>query len=304
MIAGGGDEARAHAMISNSLQAQQASLSSAVARLLVQNHAAEEEVSAQIQNIYSRVNLNLKIFTVAIVGGIAAIMLALIAANRRMFQQLANVSEQRSTLARRLIGVQEEVFTSVARELHDDFGQILTAIQTMLRRADKKHLAADSPLREDVTEIKQIVQETLEKTRSFSQALHPTILDDHGLEKAIERYVETFEKQTGLDVRYETQGAGRIPDGKGIHVYRVLQEALTNVAKHSRASNVWVRVCFNPEQFRLEVQDDGVGSGAPAGKGLGMIAMAERAELLRGRLAVVPSGKGTLVSLDIPLGAE
>jgi two-component system sensor histidine kinase UhpB len=159
-------------------------------------------------------------------------------------------------------------------------------------------------LQGDVTEIKQIVQETLEKTRSFSQALHPTILDDYGLEKAIERYVQTFEKQTGLDVNYEKQGAGSVPDEKGIHVYRVLQEALTNVARHARASNVWVRVCFRPEQFKLEVQDDGIGNGAPTGKGLGMIAMEERAELLRGRLAVVPSHAGTLVSLEVPLGRE
>jgi signal transduction histidine kinase len=303
-IAQQGEETRALAMISNSLQAQQASLSSNVARLLVQNHEAEEQASTEIQTIYARVALNLKIFIVAMVVAIAAVMLAVIAANRRIFNRLATVSEQRSTLARRLIGIQEEVFRSVARELHDDFGQILTAVGVMLLRAEKKHLPAGSALQQDMTEIRQVVQETIEKTRSFSQALHPTILDDYGLEKAIQRYVETFERQTGLGVRYEKEGAGSVPDEKGIHVYRVLQEALTNVARHSRASHVWVRVRFNPEQFRLEVQDDGVGSGAPAGKGLGMIAMEERAELLRGRLAVVPSLNGTLVSLEVPLGID
>jgi signal transduction histidine kinase len=302
-IAQEGDEDRARSMVANSLQAQQASLSSIVARLLIRNYEAEEQTSAEIQTIYSRVALNLKIFTVAMVAAIAAIMLALIAANRRIFDRLAAVSDQRSTLSRRLIGVQEEVFRSVARELHDDFGQILTALGTMLGRADKKHLPADSPLRADIAEIRGIVQETLEKTRSFSQALHPTILDDYGLEKAIERYVESFEKQTGLDVAYEKQGAGNIPGEKGIHVYRVLQEALTNVARHARATHVWVRVVFHPQHFRLEIQDDGVGSRAATGKGLGMIAMEERAELLRGRLAVVPSDNGTLVSLEIPLSS-
>jgi signal transduction histidine kinase len=300
-IAQQGDEARARAMISNSLQAQQASLSSNIARLLVQNHETEEQTSAEIQEIYTRVARNLKLFTLAMAAAIAVVMLAVIAANRRIFKRLATVSEQRSTLARRLIGVQEEVFRSVARELHDDFGQILTAIGTMLRRASKQDIPAGSPLQEDMDEIRKIVQETLEKTRSFSQALHPTILDDYGLENAIERYVETFEKQTGLGVKYEKEGAGSVPGEKGIHVYRVLQEALTNVARHSRASQVWVRVRFLPEQFRLEVQDNGVGSGGAAGKGLGMIAMEERAELLSGRLAVVPSSSGTLVSLEIPL---
>jgi signal transduction histidine kinase len=303
-IAQQGDEQRARGMIMNSLQAQQASLSSLVARLLVANYEAEEQTSAQIHSIYSRVALNLKIFTIAMVAGIAGIMLAIIAANRRIFDRLAAVSEQRSTLARRLIGIQEEVFRSVARELHDDFGQVLTAIGAMLSRADKKHLPPDSPLREDLIEIRVIAQEALEKTRSFSQALHPTILDDYGLEKAIERYLETFEKQTGLGVAYEKHGAGNMPEDQGIHVYRVLQEALTNVARHAHARHVSVRVWFKPEQFRLEVQDDGVGSNAPAGKGLGMIAMEERAELLRGRLAVVPSDNGTLVSLEVPLATE
>ena len=303
-IAQHGEQDRARRMMSNSLQAQQASLSATVARLLVQNHEAEEKAGSEVQSIYGRAELNLKIFTVAMVMAIAAVMLAVIASNRRMFARLAAVSDQRSTLARRLIGVQEEVFRSVARELHDDFGQILTAIGAMLRRAEKHHLPASSALHDDMTEIKTVVQETLEKTRSVSQALHPTILDDYGLEKAIERYVETFERQTGLGVSYQKDGAGEVPGDKGIHVYRVLQEALTNVAKHSQASNVSVRITFKPETFRLEVRDNGVGSGAVSGKGLGMIAMRERAEILRGSLAVVPTGNGTLISLEVPLGGE
>jgi signal transduction histidine kinase len=198
--------------------------------------------------------------------------------------------------------VQEQVFRSVARELHDDFGQILTAIGTMLRRAEKKHLPPGSPLGEDVREVQTIVQDTLERTRAFSQALHPTILDDYGLERAIERYVETFEKQTGLRVNYARQGAGNVPEDAGIHVYRVLQEALTNVNKHAQASEVSVKLAYEPSRFRLEIQDNGVGNSSVRGKGLGMIAMEERAELLRGSLSVLPSVKGTLVRLDVPLG--
>src|ERR671913_540233 len=113
-------------------------------------------------------------------AGIAAIGAFVAVSNRKLFERLAQLSQQRSTLSRRLIGLQEEVFRSVSRELHDDFGQILTAIGTMLRRAEKKGLPADSPFREEISEVRQVVQETLEKTRSFSQALHPTILDDYG----------------------------------------------------------------------------------------------------------------------------
>lgn len=302
-IAQSGEEERARRMVANSLQAQQASLSSTVASLLIQNNAAEDQASAAIQDIYRRVERNLLLFALVLTASISGVTIGAVIYNRKLFRSLQGISEQRSTLARRLIGVQEEVFRSVARELHDDFGQILTAIGTMLRRAEKKHVPPDSPLHTDIAEIREVVQVTLEKTRSFSQALHPTILDDYGLELAIERYVETFEKQTGVRVEYSKRGTGTVPDEKGIHVYRVLQEALNNVVKHAKASKVEVRVSFEGERMSLEVKDDGVGIQDRRGKGLGMIAMQERAELLRGHLAVQALARGTLVTLEVPVGS-
>jgi signal transduction histidine kinase len=303
-IAESGDQQRARRMVANTLQAQQASLSAAVARLLVENNEAEQQAGAEIQAIYDRAERNVYFFVVAMAATVAAIGLAVAHANRRVFDRMAALSEQRSTLAQRLIGVQEEVFRSVSRELHDDFGQILTAIGAMLRRADKKHLPADSPLREDLNEVREIVQETLEKTRSFSQALHPTILDDYGLERALERYLPSFEKQTGIAVTLQKKGSATVPDESAIHVYRVLQEALNNVAKHSESKSAVVALDCEGDRLRLEVRDFGVGvNGNPHG-GLGLIAMRERAELLHGRLSVarVKEG-GTLVTLEIPLEA-
>ncbi|HYP15558.1 MAG TPA: sensor histidine kinase [Bryobacteraceae bacterium] len=297
-IAQSGEEERARRMISNSLLAQQASLSSMVARLLVQNNAAEEQASAEIQEIYKQVELNLLLFAAAMAASISAITLWAILHNRRVFADMQRLSEQRSTLAQRLIGVQEEVFRSVARELHDDFGQILTAVGVMLGRVSKKETL------QELTEVREVVQTTLEKTRSFSQALHPTILDDYGLEKAIERYVETFERQTGVPVEYRKQGTGTVPDDKSIHVYRVLQEALNNVAKHAQASKVAVSVSFDNGNMKLQVEDNGVGIPKVAGRGLGMIAMQERAELLQGHLAVQPRTHGTLVTLEVPIGSS
>ena len=97
--------------------------------------------------------------------------------------------------------MQEEVFHSLSRELHDEFGQILTAIGAMLSRAEKKGgLPPDSPFRTEVAEVREIAQSTIEKIRSLSQVLHPTVLDDGGLEKTIDWYLPTFEKQTGIAV--------------------------------------------------------------------------------------------------------
>jgi signal transduction histidine kinase len=272
------DQARALKMMANSLTAQQASLSSTVSRLLVQNHEAEEQAARAVEHIYKRVERNIYVFLFAMLAGIAAIGVFVAASNRALFQQLAQVSEQRSTLSRKLIGLQEEIFRSVSRELHDDFGQILTAIGTMLRRAEKKGLPPDSPFADDIAEVRQVVQETLEKTRSFSQALHPTILD------------------------FEKQGAGSVPEGHAIHIYRILQEALTNVVRHSKSKEASVRLSYSADAMRLQVEDHGIGIGPRANGGLGLIAMRERAELVGGELDVSrrPDG-GTLVDLKVPM---
>jgi signal transduction histidine kinase len=233
--------------------------------------------------------------------------LYVIRSNRLVFERLNVLSEHRSELARKLITLQEETLHSISRERHDEFGQVLTAIGAILRRAEKKGLPPDSPFRAEMQEIRQVAQNTLEQVRSLSQVLHPTILDDAGLEKAIESYLPVFERQTGIKVRYEKSGASpAVPDRVAINVYRVLQEALNNLAKHSQSSMAWVRVHYQPDRLRLEVEDQGVGmpdqNGRPLRHGTGLIAMRERAELLNGRIEFARAAeKGTVVRLEVPL---
>src|SRR5580658_10029326 len=197
----------AREMIRISLEAQQAALTSNVARLLERNNEAEQAAATRIQGIYLRVARDVYLFLAAVLLAIFGTTLYLIYSNRRLFQHLATVSEHRSDLARKLITVQEETLHSLSRELHDEFGQVLTAIGAMLRRAEKR-LPADSPFCEDLREVREVAQSTLEKTRNLSQLMHPSILDDGGLEKAIDWYLPVFEKQTGIKVRYEKKGTG------------------------------------------------------------------------------------------------
>jgi signal transduction histidine kinase len=306
-LAEGGGEEQARSLIRSSLQAQQATLTTTVARFLVQNVEVEEEATAQIQGIYQRVERNVYLFLGAMLVAISLTSLYLIQSNRRIFQRLAVLSSQRSDLARKLITMQEEILRSISRELHDEFGQVLTAIGAMLRRIETRGLPPDSPLRADLQEIREVTQSTLDKTRALSQVLHPSILDDRGLEKAVDWYLPMFEKQTGITVRYEKEGTSPVIDDQtGIHVYRVLQEALNNLARHSRTKQAWVRVRFSPDRLILEVEDRGVGMQAskmpPAGPGIGMVAMRERAELLHGDLQFLkPVEGGTLVRLSVPL---
>jgi signal transduction histidine kinase len=225
-----------------------------------------------------------------------------IRANRAIFDRLAALSDQRRVLARKLIGVQEDILHSISRELHDEFGQILTAVGAMLGRAGK-HLPPDSTFRIELSEVREIAQSTLERLRSLSQALHPSILDDYGLEKALEWYVAQFGKQTGIVIRYEKQGTGPVVGGQeAIHVYRILQETLNNVVRHSKSSTAWVRLKVTSDRLRLEVEDHGVGMSDAGSGGLGLIAMRERADILQGTLEILrPPDGGALVVLDIPL---
>ena len=304
-LVAGVHESQARNLIRSSLEPQLAGITSAVARLLYQNNETEERATARIQGIYSGVECNVYYFLGAALTAIAFTSLYLIRSNRRLFERLSYLSAQRSDLARKLISMQEEVLRSISPELHDEFGQILTAIGAMLARASKQDVP--SSFRESLQEVREIAQVTLDKTRSLYQSLHPAILDDGGLEQALTWYLPVFEKQTGIKVQYQKTGTSPVvADGVAIHVYRVLQEALNNLAKHSKSSLAWVRVDFSPDRLHLEVEDRGVGlpanRSAGVRRGIGMVAMRERAELLRGKIEFLrPPEGGTLVRLDVPL---
>ncbi len=307
-LAAGGNAGQARSLIRTSLESQLAAITSTVALLLVQNNESEERATARVQAIYTGVEHNVYNFLGAALITIVLTSGYLIRANRRLFEELASLSTQRSELARKLISMQEEVLRSISRELHDEFGQILTAIGAMLTRAARQ---PDLPptFRESLQEVREITQSTLEKTRSLYQSLHPAILDDGGLEQAFAWYLPVFERQTGIKVRYQKTGPSPVvSDGVAIHVYRVLQESLNNLAKHSKSSLAWVRLEFSQGRLHLEVEDRGIGlsavENAGARRGIGMVAMRERAELLRGKIEFLrPSEGGTLVRLEVPLTA-
>jgi len=293
------DEARGQIRLT--LQARQAALSTAVARLLVQNNEAEEQAAQQIRQIYDRVQRQVYLFLGATLTAILLTSLYLIYSNRRLFAQMEALSEQRSELAQKLIATQESTLQHISRELHDEFGQILTAVGSMLGRAEK-HTPENSPVRTELKEVRDITQNTLDNVRSLSQALHPVMLEEAGLESTIAWYVATVEKQTGLRISYEKSGSPFPVSGDAaIHVYRVLQEALNNAARHSGGSEAWVRLRYQPDRLELEVEDHGKGFERDARRnGIGLVAMRERAELLNGQIEFTQLTQGgTLVRLAV-----
>jgi signal transduction histidine kinase len=210
-------------------------------------------------------------------------------------------------LAGRLITVQEEVLRSVSRELHDEFGQILTAVGAMLARAERKGVPPDSPLRTELSEVREITHNTLEKMRSLSQMLHPAVIDDYGLAKAIEWYADVFQRQTGLSTRVVVHGTPVLITGQpAIHCFRIVQEALNNAAKHAASKSAEVEMIFDDNAtLTICVRDFGRGIAAARHsnrRGLGLIAMRERAGLLGGTIEIASTpGTGTTVTLVMPL---
>jgi signal transduction histidine kinase len=301
------DEDLAREQIRDTLQPRQAALSSAVSRLLVQNNEAEELAAGGIAEIYRRVQRQLYYFLAGILLAIVLTSLYLIRNNRRLFAQVEELSSQRSDLAQKLISTQESTLRHISRELHDEFGQVLTAIGSLLRRTDK-HIPADSPLHADLQEVQEIAQNTLNNIRSLSQALHPVLLDEAGLESTLDWYIPTVERQTGLSLHYEKTGESfPIGASAGVQIYRVVQEALNNINRHSGAKEAWIRLHFLSEELEMEVEDHGKGLAPVEGQtGIGLVAMRERAEILGGSVSVTAlgnsqnNGTGTVVKLRVP----
>ena len=298
--AGKDDDARDQIRVS--LQARLAALNTEVARLLVENNEIEDQTAQRVAAIYGRVQRNVYWFLTATLVAIALTSAYLIRANRQLFAELASLSEQRHELAQKLIATREATLRHLARELHDEFGQVLTAMGLMLERA-RKQAPEGSPLKTDLREIAEVAQNMLTHVRSLSQTLHPSILEQAGLEGTIDWYLSTVERQTGLSVFYERSGPPITIDGtNAIHIYRVMQEALNNVARHSGSKQAWVRLRSNGDMIELDVEDHGKGTEPTANRrGLGIIGMRERAEMLGGSLEFLqPAGGGTLVRLRVP----
>ncbi len=299
------DEAEARRQLRTSLITQQRGIDGLVSQFLVVNNRVQEEAAGANRAIYDRVGREILL----LVGVLLAITTVLggwvVIANRRAFLEVADVSAQLRTLSWRMLKVQEDVQRSLARELHDDFGQIVTAIGTLLGRA-RRQLADGPALAGELDQVRGIAQQALDRIRSRSQWLHPGVLDDFGLQRALEVCVEQFQRQSGVRTHLATAGPIKsVRDDCAIHVYRVAQEALNNVARHSGATEAWVRLTCTDDRLVLEVEDRGRGIGAgagprDAGRGMGLVSMRERAELIGGSLHLhQPPEGGTTVRLQV-----
>jgi two-component system sensor histidine kinase UhpB len=214
---------------------------------------------------------------------------------------LERIEAERRRSGRLALRAQEEERRRLARDLHDEVNQALTAILLRLQAVGQD---APAPVAAELAEVRKLVNQAMDELLRLARELRPTVLDDHGLYSAIEGQVRRFSAQTGIEADLQVDGAASELDAdREIAVFRIAQEALANVARHAAARNVAVALGpLGDSGVELTVRDDGRGfATARASEGLGLNGMAERARLVGGELDVlsVPGG-GTSVSLRVP----
>jgi PAS domain S-box-containing protein len=216
-------------------------------------------------------------------------------------------------LSGQLLQSQDEERRRIARDLHDSTGQNLVALATMLGRLSNSVPSVGRKSRALISECKALADQCIREVRTLSYLLHPPLLDEAGLEAAIREYVTGFTKRSGIQVELEmSPRLGRMARDIELALFRVVQEGLTNIQRHSGSQKAKIRIDRN-SHITLEISDFGRGVSASAQRGkeearfevgVGILSMQERVKLIGGRLDVVSTSHGTAVQVTVPLGGK
>ncbi len=223
----------------------------------------------------------------------------------RRYREGVETREELQHLSARLVMAQEEERRAISRELHDEVGQSLSALLMEAGNAAAQVPTESTEIRRHVDSIKRLAEASVNVIRNMTLLLRPSMLDDFGLVPALEWQAREVSKRTGLRVQVAADdGAGDLPDAHKTCIYRVVQEALHNCARHAQARSVKVVVEQEPQKIVLSVEDDGRGFDAGRVRGLGLVGMAERVTHLGGVFAVRSQpGAGTKVAVELPLAS-
>ena len=225
-------------------------------------------------------------------------------------RELEEANKIREQLLEKLISAQEEERKRIARELHDEASQSLAALVLYLEDVADELPARYHAVKQRLDALKEQTIQTLDGVRNLALELRPSSLDDLGLPKAIEWYAKDYLSKHGLDAKIDIAVPKiKLPSHTETMVFRIVQEALTNVVKHAQASQVSVRLQLSNSKVSVWIEDNGKGfdvdaalSGVAGQKNLGLHGMIERATLLGGTLNISSApGKGTCLNIEIPL---
>jgi signal transduction histidine kinase len=247
----------------------------------------------------------------ALIVGLGTLLLTSVYAGRleaRLRRQMtrdAEISQELQEMARQLITAQEEERRTIARELHDEVGQVLTAIKFELSVAQRAIESGDESTT-PLVEAQTITDGAIETVRSLTQLLHPAALDDLGLPAAIGASLRGLARRQNIRAELHQEGlTDRLPRDVELAAYRIVQEAITNVAKHAQATECHVHLTHLDDRLLVEVEDDGVGfdddDQPSVGRGLGLVSVRERSARLGGTFNILSSpGRGTRLIVSLP----
>ena len=228
----------------------------------------------------------------------------------QLLEQSRHMQAQLRLLSRQLLLAQEEERKMISRELHDQIAQTLTGINVRLASLKTEAMADTKGLQKKITSTQRLVEKSVDIVHRFARELRPTVLDDLGLIPALLAFMKSFTKRTGVRTHLTAFAAlEQLNSTRRTVLFRVVQEALTNVARHAQASRVEVSIQKLPGRIRMKIKDDGKSFQvqrvlqAKGNKHLGLLGMRERLEMIGGNFGVESApGKGTIVQAQIPLG--
>jgi signal transduction histidine kinase len=283
--------------------------------ILAQLAQNRQEMSAKLESAYEQAELlresiyqeghgllRWTVWLFAVCVGLSLLCaLWIVRASAALFGKLEQQAGELTSLQYQFLETQENVARRFSHELHDELGQALTAVKANLSALRG---TADQARLDDCLEL---VDRAIKDVREMSQLLRPTILDDFGLDAALRSLTENFSQRTGIEVKYHSDIAGRrLRDEAETHLFRIAQEALTNVARHSQATSVSVALLSQNGRVVLEIRDNGRGfevNGRKSPAGLGLAGMETRARGCGGTLHMETApGKGLKLEVSCPIG--
>jgi signal transduction histidine kinase len=269
--------------------------------------ARRRELSRAVENLQNDIweTMLTALCLGAIIAGASVFRISSLEKESAEYQSATKQAEQRlRQLSQQLVSSQEQERKALSRELHDEIGQLLTALRMELGNVERSHAAAGGEADTHLDQAKKLAETTLKTTRDIAMGLRPAMLDLLGLGPALEWQTREYSRRYKTPIQLDVAGDLRdLPDPHRTYLYRIVQEGLTNCARHAHAKNIKVSLKDADGQLAVTVEDDGVGFDQHGGVayGLGLLGITERVRELCGNIAIQSEpGKGTRLEVMLP----